>query len=169
VNFGPWCEVRALMWISGFYNFGSPEISPARLSNYGPCRGPRARPMGRPEIQTIRVFLGLDRAGPGGQMYTYIWKWPPHLQTVLTGHDSIFLVIGRHMLSLTRTKHNTAPWKIRFFASSAIHGGTWHLDFGFWFKGCWLELTINFFILLYPSTTKCLRPVEVPPAHSVEV
>jgi hypothetical protein len=38
------------------------------------------------------------------------------------------------MLSLTHTKHNTAPWKIRFFASSAIHGGTWHLDFGFWFK-----------------------------------
>jgi hypothetical protein len=51
-------------------------MSPARLSNYGPGRGPRARPMGRPgtaqnsngpgrpEIQTIRAFSGLGRAGP---------------------------------------------------------------------------------------------------------
>jgi hypothetical protein len=53
-------------------------MSPTRLSNYGPGRGPRARPMGRPgtarnsngpgrpEIQTIRAFSGLGRAGPGG-------------------------------------------------------------------------------------------------------
>jgi hypothetical protein len=52
-------------------------MSPARLSNYGPGRGPRARPLGRPgtarnsngsgrpEIQTIRAFSGLGRAGPG--------------------------------------------------------------------------------------------------------
>ena len=78
LNFGPKIEFRAAMWISGFYNFGAPEMSPARLSNYGPGRGPRARPMGRPgttqnsngpgrpEIQTIRAFSGLGRAGPGG-------------------------------------------------------------------------------------------------------
>jgi hypothetical protein len=53
-------------------------MSPARLSNYGPGRGPRARPMGwpgtarnsngpgRPEIQTIQAFSGLGRAEPGG-------------------------------------------------------------------------------------------------------
>jgi hypothetical protein len=53
-------------------------MSPTRLSNYGSGRGPKARPMGRPgttrnsngsgrpEIQTIRVFLGLGRVGPGG-------------------------------------------------------------------------------------------------------
>jgi hypothetical protein len=50
-------------------------MSPTRLSNYGPGHGPMARPMGRPgtaqnsnglgrpEIQTIRAFLGLGRAG----------------------------------------------------------------------------------------------------------
>jgi hypothetical protein len=50
-------------------------MSPARLSNYGPGRGPRARPMGRPgtarnsngpartEIQTIRAFSGLGWVG----------------------------------------------------------------------------------------------------------
>jgi hypothetical protein len=50
-------------------------MSPARLTNYGPGRGPRARPIGRPcmarnsngpgrhEIQTIRAFSGLGRAG----------------------------------------------------------------------------------------------------------
>jgi hypothetical protein len=75
VNFGPKIEFRAKNGISGFYNFGPPEMSPARLSNYGPGRGPRARPMGRPgttqnsngparpEIQTIRAFSGLGRAG----------------------------------------------------------------------------------------------------------
>jgi hypothetical protein len=59
-------------------NFGPPEMSPTRLSNYGPGRGPRDKPMGRPdtarnsnepdrpEIQTIRAFSGLDRAGPDG-------------------------------------------------------------------------------------------------------
>jgi hypothetical protein len=60
-------------------------MSPARLINYEPGRGPRARPMGRPgtarnsngptrpEIQTIRAFSGLGRAGPGraARMYTY--------------------------------------------------------------------------------------------------
>jgi hypothetical protein len=78
LNFEPKIEFRALMWISGFYNFGPPEMSPARLSNYGPGRGPRARPMGRPgtarnsngpgraEIQILRAFSGLGRAGPGG-------------------------------------------------------------------------------------------------------
>ena len=78
LNFGPKIEFRAVMWILGFYNFGPPEMSPARLSNYGPGRGPRARPigrpgtarnsngLGRPEIQTIRAFSGLGRAGPGG-------------------------------------------------------------------------------------------------------
>jgi hypothetical protein len=78
VNFGPKTGFRTIMWISGFYNFGPPEISPARLSNYVPGRGPRARPVGwpgttpnsnrsgQPEIQTIRVFSGLDRAGPDG-------------------------------------------------------------------------------------------------------
>jgi hypothetical protein len=52
-------------------------MSPTRLSNYGPGRGARARPMGRPgttrnsngpgrpEIQTIQAFSGLGRAGPG--------------------------------------------------------------------------------------------------------
>jgi hypothetical protein len=78
LNFGPKIEFRAIMWISGFYNFGPPEMSPARLSNYGPGRGPRGRPMGRPgtarnsngpgrpEIQIIRAFSSLDRAGPAG-------------------------------------------------------------------------------------------------------
>jgi hypothetical protein len=78
LNFRPKIEFRAVMWISGFYNFGSPEMSPSRLSNYGPGRGRRARPMGRPdttrnsngpgrpEIQTIWAFSGLGRAGPGG-------------------------------------------------------------------------------------------------------
>jgi hypothetical protein len=78
LHFRPKNEFRALMWISGFYNFGPPEMSPAHLSNYGPGRGPRARPMGRPgttrnsngpdrpEIQTIWAFSGLGRAGPGG-------------------------------------------------------------------------------------------------------
>jgi hypothetical protein len=80
VNFGPKIDFRALMWILGFYNFGPPEMSPARLSNYGPGRGSRARPVGRPgtawnsngpdrpKIQTIRAFLGL---GPAARMYTY--------------------------------------------------------------------------------------------------
>jgi hypothetical protein len=48
-----------------------------RLSNYGPGREPRARPIGRlgparnsngparPEIQTIRAFSGLGRTRPG--------------------------------------------------------------------------------------------------------
>jgi hypothetical protein len=75
MNFGPKNEFRALMWISGFYNFGPPEMSPTRLSNYGPDRWPRARPVGRPgparnsngpgqtEIQKIRAFSGLGRAG----------------------------------------------------------------------------------------------------------
>jgi hypothetical protein len=85
LNFGPKIEFRTLMRISGFYNFGPPEMSPTRLSNYGLGRGPRARPMGRPgttqnsygpdwpEIQTIRAFTGLGRAGPGraDRMYTY--------------------------------------------------------------------------------------------------
>jgi hypothetical protein len=77
VNFGPKIEFRAKNRISVFYNFGPPEMSPARLSNYGLGRGPRARSMGRPgttrnsngpgrpEIQTIRAFSGLGRAGPG--------------------------------------------------------------------------------------------------------
>jgi hypothetical protein len=50
-------------------------MSPARLSNYVSGRGPRARPVGQPdmaqnsngsgqpEIQTIRAFSGLGRAG----------------------------------------------------------------------------------------------------------
>jgi hypothetical protein len=63
-------------------------MSPARLSNYGPSRGPRARPMGRPgttrnsngparpEIQTIRIFSGLGRAGPGGtNVHLYFSTW----------------------------------------------------------------------------------------------
>jgi hypothetical protein len=84
LNFGPKIEFRALIefraknWILGFYNFGPPEMSPVRLSNYGPGRGPGARPMGqpgtarnsngsgRPKSQTIRAFSGLGRAGPGG-------------------------------------------------------------------------------------------------------
>jgi hypothetical protein len=78
LNFVPKIEFQAKNWISGFYNFGPPEMSPTRLSNYGPGRGPRARPLGRPgtarnsngpgrpEIQTIRAFSGLGRAGPGG-------------------------------------------------------------------------------------------------------
>jgi hypothetical protein len=57
-------------------------MSPTRLSNYGPGRGPRARPMGRPgttrnsngpgqpEIQTIRAFFGLG-LGRAARMYTY--------------------------------------------------------------------------------------------------
>jgi hypothetical protein len=78
VNFGPKTEFRAKILISGFYNFGPPEMSLTRLSNYEPGRGPRARPVGRPgtarnsngtgqpEIQTIWVFSGLGRAGPDG-------------------------------------------------------------------------------------------------------
>jgi hypothetical protein len=44
-------------------NFGTPEMSPACLSNYVPGRGPRARLVGRLEIQTIWTFLDLGRAG----------------------------------------------------------------------------------------------------------
>jgi hypothetical protein len=64
LNFGPKIEFRTLMWISDFYNFGSPEMSPARLSNYGPARNSNGTDW--PEIQTIRTFSGLGRAGPGG-------------------------------------------------------------------------------------------------------
>jgi hypothetical protein len=65
-------------------------MSPTRLSNYGPGRVPRARPMGRsgparnsngldrPEIQTIRVFSGLGRAGRP-EMYTYNCDCEPTL------------------------------------------------------------------------------------------
>jgi hypothetical protein len=54
LNFGLKIEFRTLMWISGFYNFGPPEMSPARLSNYGLGRrlGPWTGPA-RPEIQTV--------------------------------------------------------------------------------------------------------------------
>jgi hypothetical protein len=38
-------------------------MSLTRLSNYVLDHGPRARPVGRPEIQTIRAFSGLGRAG----------------------------------------------------------------------------------------------------------
>jgi hypothetical protein len=53
-------------------------MSPTRLSNYGPGRGPRARPMGlsgmaqnsnksgQPKIQTIQAFSGLGPSGAGG-------------------------------------------------------------------------------------------------------
>jgi hypothetical protein len=63
------------MWISGLYNFRPFEMSPVHLSNYGPRRGPRARPVGRPDtarnsnglgrpkIETIWAFSGLGRAG----------------------------------------------------------------------------------------------------------
>jgi hypothetical protein len=68
LKFGPKIEFRALMWISGSYNFGPPEMSPARLSNYGSGRGPRARPMGRPEIQTGRPDPKFKHYGP-------FWAW----------------------------------------------------------------------------------------------
>jgi hypothetical protein len=67
-------------------------MSPARLSNYGPGRGPRVRPMGRPgpnsngsgqpEIQTIRAFSGLGRTGQ------------PEC-TPITGRRKLFSVLGR--------------------------------------------------------------------------
>jgi hypothetical protein len=56
-------------------------MSPTRLSNYWPSRGPRARPdtarnsngPGWPEIQIIRAFSVLGRAGPGGpNVYLYL-------------------------------------------------------------------------------------------------
>jgi hypothetical protein len=90
VNFGPKIEFRALMWILGFHNFGPPEMSPARLSNYGLGRGLRARPVGRPgttrnsngpgrpEIQTIRAFSGLGQArlcGPNVHLYSRGGNW----------------------------------------------------------------------------------------------
>jgi hypothetical protein len=62
VNFGPKIEFRAKNRISVFYNFGPPEMSPARLSNYGLGRGPRARSMGRPG--TARHDPKFKRAGP---------------------------------------------------------------------------------------------------------
>jgi hypothetical protein len=40
-------------------NFGPPEMSPARLSNYGPDGGPRARSMGWPG--TVQNSNGSDR------------------------------------------------------------------------------------------------------------
>lgn len=72
MNFVPEFEFQAL------YNFGSSEISPARLTNNVLGHGPRAKPMsqpgtsrnnygpGRAEIQPCRVFSGLDWAGLDG-------------------------------------------------------------------------------------------------------
>jgi hypothetical protein len=73
VNFGPKTEFRALMWISGFYNFGPPEMSLARLSNYEPGRGPRARPVGRPGTTRPEIQTGL--AGPKFKKYGPFWAW----------------------------------------------------------------------------------------------
>jgi hypothetical protein len=63
-------------------------MSPSRLSNYVPGRGSRSRPMGRPgtarnsnglgrpEIQTIRAFSGLGRAGSDGPN-VHLYRAPP--------------------------------------------------------------------------------------------
>jgi hypothetical protein len=58
LNFGPKIEFRAVMWILGFYNFGPSEMSPARLSNYGPGHGPT-----RNSNNTGLFGLGPGRAG----------------------------------------------------------------------------------------------------------
>jgi hypothetical protein len=58
VNFGPKIEFLA------FYNFGLSEMSPTRLSNYAPGRGPRARPVDRLEIKTCRAVPKFKRTEP---------------------------------------------------------------------------------------------------------
>jgi hypothetical protein len=66
LNFGPKIEFRALMGISGQkLNFGPSEMSPARLSNYGPGRGPRARPMGQSGMARNSNNTGLFGLGSG--------------------------------------------------------------------------------------------------------
>jgi hypothetical protein len=42
-------------------------MSPARLSNYGPGRGPRARPMGRPSMARNSNNTGLSGLGRVGR------------------------------------------------------------------------------------------------------
>jgi hypothetical protein len=69
VNLGPKLNFEQKIEFWAFYNFAPPEMSPTRLSNYMPGRGPTARPwagLAQPEIQTGRDISGLDRAELGG-------------------------------------------------------------------------------------------------------
>jgi hypothetical protein len=63
MNFGTKFEFQA------FYNFGPPEMSHTRLSNYMPGRG-SSRP--GPKFKWAKPFRAW--VGPGGQMYTYSLK-----------------------------------------------------------------------------------------------
>jgi hypothetical protein len=65
-------------------------MSPTRLSNYGPYRGLRARPVRRPEIQTICAFSGLDWAA---QIYTYTHVPPTHIEMHTNFFENSFFII----------------------------------------------------------------------------
>jgi hypothetical protein len=54
-------------------------MSPERLSNYGPGRGPRARPMGRPNTVQNSNNTDIFGFGPGRA------RWPEYTPTVAAG------------------------------------------------------------------------------------
>jgi hypothetical protein len=87
-------------------------MSPARLSNYVPGRGPRARPVGRPstarnsnglawpKIQTIRSFSGLGWTGRP-ECTPIVERW----HTLHTRSKDREVVITRYTRSMGRESY----------------------------------------------------------------